>query len=104
MQRHGTKLSKIGESLKRFFYSSYKIECPQSLKGKMMRKFLEEAKGKRSSTLDGVKIWEGESDWILMIPDQYGEYLNLYIQAQDESKAEEILNKYQKLIEDWKSE
>jgi len=30
----------------------------------MMRKFLEDAKGKRSSSEDGVKIWENDTDWI----------------------------------------
>ena len=67
------------------------MECSQALKGKMMRMFLEDAKGKKSSTLDGVKIWLDENDWILMIPDQYSDHLNLYIQAENDEKGEAIL-------------
>ena len=71
------------------------------MKGKMMRMFLEDAKGKESSTLDGVKIWLDKYDWILMIPDQYSDHLNLYIQAESETKGEAILAEYTTKIEKW---
>jgi mannose-1-phosphate guanylyltransferase/phosphomannomutase len=104
MIRHDVHLSEIGDRLASFYYHSTRVDCPQALKGKMMRKFLEAAKGKRSSTLDGVKIWEGERDWILMIPDQYSDALNLYIQAADESRGEALLEKYTALIREWMRE
>jgi mannose-1-phosphate guanylyltransferase/phosphomannomutase len=71
------------------------------MKGKMMRMFLEDAKDKKLSTLDGVKIWLDKDDWILMIPDQYNEYLNLYIQAKDEKSGEAILADYSVKIQEW---
>lgn len=52
-----------------------------------MRMFLEDAHGKESSTLDGVKIWLDTNDWILMIPDQYNDHLNIYIQAESTEKG-----------------
>ncbi len=104
MVRHDVRLSEIGTRLATFHYRTERVECPQSLKGKMMRKFLEYAKGKKSSSADGVKIWEGENDWVLMIPDQYGEHLNLYIQAHDDETGERLFRKYRELIESWKSE
>ena len=102
--RHEIRLSEISDKIANFCYITERVDCPQSLKGKMMRKFLEYAKDKKHSSVDGVKIWEGESDWILMIPDQYGEYLNLYIQAHDDASGEAILTKYRDLIERWKHE
>jgi len=54
---HNITLSEMIESLPNFYYKTTKIECSQALKGKMMRMFLEDAKGKKSSTLDGAKIW-----------------------------------------------
>ncbi len=101
---HGIKLSEISKQIEAFYYHRAKIECSQSLKGKMMRKFLEDAKGKRSSSVDGVKIWENDTDWILMIPDQYSDNLNLYIQASDEAKGEAILNRYSDKIATWSQE
>ncbi len=98
---HGIKLSKLAKKIDDFYYSSKKIECSQALKGKMMRKFLEDSKGKKASTIDGVKIWENETDWILMIPDQYSDHLNIYIQAKDEISANTIYTEYSKKIASW---
>ena len=101
LTRHNLKLSDIAKGMTHFFYHTCRISCPQSMKGKMMRKFLEYAKGRRASTVDGVKIWENDSDWILMIPDQYGEHLNLYIQATDKERGMKLHDTYGKMIEEW---
>ena len=101
---HDVKLSQLASELDDFYYKTFKIECSQALKGKMMRKFLEDAKGKKSSSADGVKIWENKTDWILMIPDQYSEHLNIYIQAADEKSGEDIYKKYSAKISKWSDE
>ncbi|OHD95163.1 MAG: mannose-1-phosphate guanyltransferase [Sulfurimonas sp. GWF2_37_8] len=99
--KYDTKLSTIIASLPRFHYMTTQVKCTQAMKGKMMRMFLEDAKGKEASTLDGVKIWLDTNDWILMIPDQYDDSLNLYIQAQTDEKGQEILATYSAKIEAW---
>jgi len=53
-------LSNISGNFEDFYYHQCKIECSQALKGKIMRKFLQKAKNKKSSTVDGVKIWEND--------------------------------------------
>lgn len=98
---HNVKLSELAKSVDDFYYRTFKFECSQALKGKMMRKFLEDAKGKRSSSIDGVKIWENETDWILMIPDQYGEHLNIYIQAKDDAAGEALYAAYNAKMAKW---
>ena len=98
---HGVKLSEISNSIDSFDYRSLRIDCTQALKGKMMRKFLEHAKKKKSSSIDGVKIWENDTDWILMIPDNYGDYLNIYIQAKDKAAGDEIYKNYSAKIARW---
>ncbi len=101
MLNHDVTLSQLISSLPDFYYNASKAACSQALKGKMMRMFLEDAKGKESSTLDGVKIWLDKNDWILMIPDQYNDHLNLYIQAETDEKGQEILATYMAKIEQW---
>ncbi len=101
MLNHDIKLSEIIASLPTFYYNIIQRKCSQALKGKMMRKFLEDAKGKKSSTLDGVKIWLDEHDWILMIPDQYSDNLNLYIQAENVVRGKKILAEYTAKIDQW---
>ena len=104
LSNHKMTLSQIITSFPKFYYKTTKVVCTQALKGKMMRKFLEDAKGKESSTLDGVKIWLDTHDWILMIPNQYSDHLNLYIQAENEGKGEAILAQYSAKIEEWSKE
>jgi len=98
------KLSDISKMIKNFYYKEERIGCTQALKGKMMRKFLEDAKGKKSSSEDGVKIWESETDWVLMIPDQYNEHLNLYIQASSQESGENLLESYTQKIQKYAKE
>ncbi len=99
--KHDVKISEIIDLVPSFYYHTFQTQCSQALKGKMMRMFLEDAKGKKSSTLDGVKIWLAENNWILMIPDNYNDHLNLYIQAQTKQEGEEILHTYMDKIEKW---
>ncbi|WP_373070996.1 sugar phosphate nucleotidyltransferase [Sulfurimonas sp.] len=101
---NGVKLSDVSKCIEKFDYRMIKVECTQALKGKMMRKFLESAKGKKSSSIDGVKIWENNTDWILMIPDQYTDHINLYIQAKDKASGEVIYNSYKDKIAQWSQE
>ncbi|MCD6654551.1 MAG: NTP transferase domain-containing protein [Sulfurovum sp.] len=98
------KLSEISKKIIHFYYKQAKIACTQSLKGKMMRKFLEAAKGKKSSSEDGVKIWENNTDWVLMIPDQYEDHLNLYVQADSEAAGEALLESYTQKIQNYANE
>ena len=101
LSRWEQKLSNISKIVEEFYYHQCKIKCTQEMKGKIMRKFLQVAKDKKSSTVDGVKIWENETDWVLMIPDSFGDFLNLYIQAKDEIRGSEIDKKYENMIKKW---
>ncbi len=104
LSKYQLRLSDVTDEVKDLFYLEQQVACPSALKGKMMRKFLEDAKGKRASMEDGVKIWLGENDWILMIPDQYDDNLNLYIQAENAEKGDAILRTYHEKIGQWISE
>ncbi len=104
LSTYKVKLSQLVEALETFYYKEFKVDCPQKLKGRMMRKFLEYSKGKKSCSQVGVKIWEAENDWVLMIPDQYSEHLNLYIQAADKEAGEKLYDFYTQKIDLWSKE
>jgi mannose-1-phosphate guanylyltransferase/phosphomannomutase len=98
------KISSVVKSLPNFAYRGENIACSSALKGKMMRKFLEEAQGQKYSTEDGVKIWVGKKEWILMVPDEHREFLNIYIQAKNIDNANKIFEKFYQKIKKWKDE
>jgi len=104
IQKSQQKISKVIKSLPEFIFQGGNIPCPSTKKGKIMRKFLEDGKDKRTSSVDGVKIWVSDEEWILMVPDQHQEYLNLYVQAEDAKSAGKIFYQYQDKIEQWISE
>ena len=98
---HRVNLSTLANIIKPFFYKECKISCSQMMKGKIIKELIKEAKNKRHSLIDGVKIWEDENSWVLVIPDQYGEFLHLYIQAKDEKSGQKLHNLYKEKIENW---
>lgn len=87
----------------RYSFIHQQIGCDISLKGTMMRKFSEDAMGKEVSFLDGVKIIENGS-FVVMVPDQYGDMVHLFIQAKDEESGAKLLTNYATKITKWKSE
>ncbi len=104
IQKSGKKLSKTIAKLPKFVFKGENVACPSEFKGKMMRKFLEDAEDKEVSTNDGVKTWLNEDEWILMVPDDTRDFLNIYIQAESEKSAAKIFWKYHDKIENWLSE
>ncbi len=102
--KSGKTLSNIIAHIPYFTYKGENVACPSEFKGKMMRKFLEDGKNKKTSSVDGVKIWISDDEWILMVPDEHNDFLNIYIQADDEKNASKIFWKYQEKIENWISE
>ncbi len=97
---HNISLGELAKNIEKFAYLKEKIECPQFKKGKVMKEFLKVAKTKKYSENGGIKIFE-ENSWILMIPNEFGEYLDIYIQAQTQKDAKEIFEKYKTMIEKW---
>ncbi len=104
IQKSGLKLSNIVNKIPAFAYKGENVACPSEFKGKMMRKFLEDGKNKKTDSIDGVKIWTNDDEWILMVPDEHSDFLNIYIQADDEKSASKMFWKYQEKIENWISE
>ena len=98
---HKIKLSQVLEQLPKFYYEIVRIACPSNFKGRMMRQFLDEGGGKKVSHKDGIKIQLDKLDWILMIPDDSEDILNIYIQAETESRGLSIKKIYEEKITQW---
>lgn len=101
MALHKISFSTLLDKIDDFYYSSISLDCPSSLKAKVMRKFLEEGKNDKVSHLDGVKITFTNHEWILMIPDDCNDRIHIYIQAKDDSRGKEIKKKYLNKFREW---
>ena len=101
LTKHNLKLSEIINFETEFFYAREKIECPQFKKGKVMKEFLKEAKKKKYKRDGGIKVYEEDNNWVLLIPDEVTEHINIYIQAENEEIGKNMLNRYKEMIERW---
>jgi mannose-1-phosphate guanylyltransferase/phosphomannomutase len=65
-----------------------------------MRSCLEEAKGKRSELIDGVKIFV-KNGWVLMLPDPDEAFFHIWAESDDEKTAKELLHEYTAKVKSW---
>lgn len=91
-----TQVRKRAESS--YYYCRHPIPCPESAKGKMMRRFSEYSKGKSVSYTEGIRIDLDPGCWVLMLPDPHDDRLHLYIQAPTSERGEELLSEYGALL------
>ncbi len=104
LKKADTTFSQILKEIPKFAYRGENVHCQSKFKGKMMRKFMEDAQGKKSDNSDGIKIWVDDNAWILMVPAEHREFLDIYIQANSEAQAQEIFEEYNNKITDWINE
>ncbi|WP_024791482.1 sugar phosphate nucleotidyltransferase [Lebetimonas sp. JS032] len=101
LTRHDLKLSEITGIETNFYYKKEKIECPQFKKGKVMKEFLKIAKNKKYKKNGGIKVYEEDNNWVLLIPDETSEHIKIYIQAENSEIGEKMFEHYKGLINKW---
>ena len=102
MAKGGLSLRQAREMLPSSVFLHREVSCPWELKGTIMRRLSQEAADKEASFVDGIKIFFPSGAWILLIPDQVRPIFHLYAEAQVETEALELLDRYQSLLEEWK--
>ncbi len=101
LSKNDLNLSQIAKTITEFYYKHIKVPCPHDKRTKVIKKFVEVARNKKYSMTEGIKIWEGRDDWFLVIPDNYADFLDVYVQASDSRVGDGILKHYTGLIEGW---
>jgi mannose-1-phosphate guanylyltransferase/phosphomannomutase len=101
MTLHKMTFSELLEHIEPFYYAALSLSCPATLKGRVMRLFMQEAKEHTVSYLDGVKITFAPHEWVLMIPDDHEDLVHLYVQAVDDEKGEAYRKAYSEKIQSW---
>jgi mannose-1-phosphate guanylyltransferase/phosphomannomutase len=77
-----------------------KIPCPWDKKGQVMRLALENLKNKNPELIEGIKIHSKDS-WVLMLPDPDEAYFHLWIEADEERRARDLMREYSEKIVKW---
>lgn len=93
-------LNRLSREIPAFEVLHKKIPCSWDKKGQTMRFAIEEAKGKKSGLIDGVKIFMKKS-WVLLLPDADEAYFHIWAESEDERTAKELLREYTDKVKKW---
>jgi phosphomannomutase/phosphoglucomutase len=94
MAKTGQKLSELLGELPAYYLQKGKVECDDNLKEKVLQKLIEQTKGLKTNTLDGVKIWFEDKSSILIRPSGTEPIYRLYAEAKTEKKAAQLVKDY----------
>lgn len=95
----GKSLSELEKAAPRLYMSKNNVFCPKDLKGRIMRKLVEESSGFRRQLIDGIKIFFDDYRWVLCIPDSEREIFHVNAEARTQKAADELVRQYSSMIE-----
>lgn len=90
----GKRLSELLRKLPRYHIVKDKVQCPDAFKSTILEGVRDLAKGERTDTIDGVKIWFRDRSWILIRPSGTEPIFRLFAEATTQPKAERLLKAY----------
>ncbi|QRG65720.1 sugar phosphate nucleotidyltransferase [Brevibacillus choshinensis] len=76
------------------------VFCPWGSKGKVMRKMLEENKGKLLELVDGIKVYDANG-WVLILPDTEDSHVKVISQGATAETAATLASSYAKRIAEY---
>jgi phosphomannomutase/phosphoglucomutase len=94
MARTGKKLSTLIKELPLYFIEKEKIECKEELKQKTLQKLIEQTKGLKTNTLDGIKIWFKDKSSILIRPSGTEPIYRIYAEAKTSQTTKKLVKEY----------
>jgi phosphomannomutase/phosphoglucomutase len=94
MARTGKKLSTLIEELPEYFIEKEKVECKEEVKQEVLQRLIEQTKGLKTNTLDGVKIWFKDKSSILIRPSGTEPIYRIYAEAKTSQKTKQLVKEY----------
>ncbi len=90
LSKEKKSLSKILEEYKTYNFISYKVKVEDTKKELVMQKLKEKFEEFNISTLDGIKVIFDDNNWFLIRPSNTEPIIRIHIEAENESKMNEI--------------
>jgi mannose-1-phosphate guanylyltransferase/phosphomannomutase len=102
--RAGLRLSEAADRYPSIEIRHGRVSCPWGRKGAVMRQLIAETEGEDRQLVDGVKIWKGEGEWVLLIPHSDKPSFVITAEGANGARAEELLAEYSRKVEAWRDE
>jgi len=97
LQDENLTLQLLAEQLPGMHRSTYSVVCPVEAKGRVMRRLMEEMKGRHLELLDGIKVLT-EEGFALILPDAEKALFNIVVESRTQSGADELADLYTRKI------
>ncbi|MBW4638786.1 MAG: mannose-1-phosphate guanyltransferase [Gloeocapsa sp. UFS-A4-WI-NPMV-4B04] len=93
-------LASIRTELPRVYHKIYTVRCPWIFKGALMRHLVETHLAENLELIDGVKIFNSQTDnWILILPDASEPLVHLFANSNDREWVDESLREYRTRVQ-----
>ena len=102
LSRHSSTFRDVARLLPEFHIAKAQIKCRWDQKGTIMRMLNERLQHERIDTLDGIKLWLNNGDWVLIRPDPDRPLLHLDAEASTLENAKALVERYKELVEELK--
>jgi len=93
------RLSDVVSSLPTYYLTHQTVSCPWEAKGTVMRMLNEQYKDVPHDTIDGIRIWLSEGEWVLIIPDPDRPSFHIYAESKSLNQAEQVAERYVRIVE-----
>jgi mannose-1-phosphate guanylyltransferase/phosphomannomutase len=100
----GAHLREITDAFPQVHMLQDRVACAWGRKGTVMRRLMEATADENRQLVDGVKVWKGEQEWVLVIPHSDKPYFVVTVESTDPQRAHALLKEYTQLVERWRDE
>lgn len=87
------------DNLPHYAMHSTRVPCPWENKGRVMRILNEQYRSSSTRQVDGVRIDLGKGEWALVLPDADRPLFHIIAEADTESEARKLVDKYAGLVQ-----
>jgi mannose-1-phosphate guanylyltransferase/phosphomannomutase len=94
-------LEQIVDALPPYFMAQDRVDCAFDDKGKVMRLLNEQHRDNLIDQIDGVKLRQGDGEWILIVPESDESILTLYAEAGSQDAAAQLVERFKRIIGGW---
>lgn len=94
MSSHKYKLSHIVDMIPDFHMDKREVECAWDAKGRVIKQIIQEQSGNTIETMEGVKIYDDNNSWVLILPDGERPLCKVISESHSQEFAEELSSFY----------
>ncbi len=102
LARSGRPLREIADEFQTIHVLQDRVACPWGRKGNVMRQLMAATESRQRELVDGVKVWESDDEWALIIPHSHKPYFVVTVEGRDDHSAAGLMEHWSHQVEAWR--